>query len=218
MLKPQNLFPVSVDPVIFSIIDDTLHVLLKKRVSDTFNNMLALPGGLVEKTDTSLEAAIERVLANKTGAKVNYMEQLYTRTGHDPRGPTMAIAYIALVAQQEVINGAVWTPVGELSKHELAFDHKEVIANALKRLTNKVNYSTIPMHLLPQPFTLPKLQQVYEVLLGEKLDKSTFRKKIAETGVLEETGNEFKGGAFRPAKLYRLAKSDVYNFASNIVR
>ena len=101
---------------------------------------------------------------------------------------------------------------------KLAFDHNAVVNMALERLTNKVNYSTLPMHFLPQPFTLPKLQQVYEILLGEKLDKSTFRKKIEETGVIGETGEQVKEGAFRPAKLYRLVNDGVFNFDSNIVR
>lgn len=216
--KSINMFPVSVDPVIFSIIEGELHVLLMKRESDTFNKMWALPGGLMREEDNKIEDAVARVLNVKTGANVNYMEQLCTRTGHDPRGPTISIAYIALVDKQEVNSNAVWKSVRKVNEMTLAFDHNEVINLAVERLTNKVNYSTLPMHFLPQPFTLPKLQQVYEILLDEKLDKSTFRKKIEETGIIYETGEQVKEGAFRPAKLYRLVNSDVFNFNSNIVR
>lgn len=214
----KNFFPVSVDPVIFSIINDELHILLINRKSETFDGFLALPGGLMHQEDKSLESAVTRVLEMKTGAKVNYMEQLESRTGHDPRGATISIAYIALVNEQKVQSNAVWKPVGEVKKSKLAFDHNAVVEKAISRLTSKVNYSTIPMHFLPQPFTLPKLQQVYEILLGEKLDKSTFRKKIDETNAIYETGEQVKEGAFRPAKLYRLVKDEVYNFDSNIVR
>ena len=220
-IKPEMMnyvFPVSVDPVIFSIVDNDLQVLLIKRKGDTFNNLWALPGGLMHENDSSLENAINRVLSNKTGAQTSYVEQLCTRTGHDPRGPTISIAYIALVDKQKVLSNAVWTSVKDIENMELAFDHKQVIKQAVNRLTNKVNYSTLPMHFLPQPFTLPKLQQVYEVLLGEKLDKSTFRKKIEETGVIHETGEQIKEGAYRPAKLYHLLDNEVFNFDSNIVR
>lgn len=214
----KHVFPVSVDPVIFSIINNELHILLIKRKSETFDGFMSLPGGLMHKDDKSLESAVIRVLELKTGAKVNYVEQLESRTGHDPRGPTISIAYIALVNEQQVQSNSVWIPLHEINDIKLAFDHNEVVAKAVSRLTSKVNYSTIPMHFLPQPFTLPKLQQVYEILLGEKLDKSTFRKKIDETNAVYETGDQVKEGAFRPAKLYRLVKDEVYNFDSNIVR
>ncbi|NCP98399.1 NUDIX hydrolase [archaeon] len=212
------IFPVSVDPVIFSIIDNQLHVLLVKRTHGVFNGKYSLPGGLVSQEDTSLENATARVLSEKTGAKVNYVEQLFTRSGHDPRGPTISIAYIALVDKQSVVSNAVWKPISEIKNTSLAFDHNHIIDLAVKRLTDKVNYSTLPMHFLPHPFTLPKLQQVYEIILGEPLDKSTFRKKIDETGVLFETGEQIKEGAYRPAKLYSLVNDIVFNFDSNILK
>lgn len=214
----NNLFPVSVDPVIFAIVNNELHVLLMKRKSSTYDNFFGLPGGLMHKEDKSIEHAVSRVLALKTGAKVNYMEQLDSRTGHDPRGATISIAYIALVDEQKVSDNAVWKPVKEALKMKLAFDHNAVIEKAYQRLANKVNYSTLPMHFLPQPFTLPRLQRVYEILLGEKLDKSTFLKKIKETKAVVETGEKIKEGPYRPAELYRLAKSEVTNFDSNILR
>lgn len=221
-IKPEMMnfvFPVSVDPVIFSIVDNELNVLLIKRKSDTFDNFFALPGGLMQQEDKSLESAISRVLINKTGAKVNYVEQLYTRTGHDPRGPTISIAYIALVDNQNILKNAFWIPIHQIKKLNLAFDHDQVIDKAVYRLTNKVNYSTLPIHLLPQPFTLPKLQKLYEILLGENLDKSTFRKKIEDANIIEETGEQIKVGAYRPSKLYQLIeKNTVFNFNSNIVK
>lgn len=214
----QSIFPVSIDPVIFSIIDDKLHVLLIKRQSETFDGMQALPGGLLHKTDTTIEEGLNRILNKKTGVEANYSEQLYTRTGHDPRGPTIAIAYMALVNAQQVTSNAKWVAVEKAQEMRLAFDHSEVIDKAVERLTNKVNYSTLPMHFLGDKFTLPKLQKVYEILLQEKLDKSTFRKKIEDTGVLVETGEMEREGAFRPSKLYSVSGfSNVYNFNKNIL-
>jgi hypothetical protein len=220
----KNMFVASVDPVIFSIINDELHILLITRTSndpqnpDVFEGYPAFPGGLMRHEDKSMEDSVKRVLAAKTGAKVNYMEQLYSRKHHDPRGATLSIAYIALVNQQEVIPGAFWMSVKEVKNTKLAFDHNEVVEVALQRLSSKVNYSTLPMHFLPQPFTLPKLQRVYEILLGEKLDKSTFRAKIDETKAVYKTGEKIKEGPFRPADLYRLVNDGVHNFDSNIVR
>jgi 8-oxo-dGTP diphosphatase len=213
----KNLYVVSVDPVIFSIINNELHILLTKRKSDAFDGYWALPGGLMYHGE-SMEEAVRRVLNDKTGVKANYAEQLYSRVNHDPRGATVSIAYIALLGEQAVNSNAVWMPVREVKNIKLAFDHNAVVEVALERLSSKVNYSTLPMHFLPQPFTLPKLQQVYEILLGEKLDKSTFRKKIDETNAIYETGEQVKEGAFRPAKLYRLVNDAVHNFDSNIVR
>lgn len=220
----KNMFVASVDPVIFSIINDELHILLIKRTSndphkpDIFEGYWAFPGGLMEHGDQSMEDAVVRVLANKTGAKVNYMEQLNSRKNHDPRGATISISYIALVDEQKVNENAEWMPLSEVLKTKLAFDHNSVVEVAMQRLSSKVNYSTLPMHFLPQPFTLPKLQKVYEILLNEKLDKSTFRAKIEETKAIFKTGEKIKEGPHRPADLYRLINDKVHNFDSNIVR
>lgn len=220
----KNMFVASVDPVIFSIINDELHILLIKRTSndpknpDIFEGYWAFPGGLMEHGDTSMEDAVSRVLALKTGAKVNYVEQLNSRKNHDPRGATISISYIALVDEQKVKENAVWMPVREVVNIQLAFDHNSVVEVALQRLKSKVNYSTLPMHFLPQPFTLPKLQKVYEILLGETLHKSTFREKIEETKAIYKTGEKIKDGPHRPSDLYRLVNDKVHNFDSNIVR
>lgn len=220
----KNMFVASVDPVIFSIINDELHILLIKRTSndpknpDIFEGYWAFPGGLMEHGDASMEDAVSRVLALKTGAKVNYVEQLNSRKNHDPRGATISISYIALVDEQKVKENAVWMPVHEVVNIQLAFDHNSVVEVALQRLKSKVNYSTLPMHFLPQPFTLPKLQKVYEILLGETLHKSTFREKIEETKAIYKTGEKIKDGPHRPSDLYRLVNDKVHNFDSNIVR
>ena len=209
----------SIDPVVFSIIDNQLHVLLYKRPSDPYKNSWALPGGLIRpEEDASLEDSVGRVLKLKTGAEVNYSEQLCSLGGfRDVRGWTLSVAYIALVSTQELNSDSEWIAVSKISKMKLAFDHEKIIEAGVKRLTDKVNYSTLPMHLLGADFTLPQLQKVYEILLGETLDKSTFRKKIEETGLLHETGDMLRNGAFRPSKLYRLKNQSIVNFERNIL-
>lgn len=210
----------SIDPVVFSIIDDQLHILLYKRPKEPHQDAWALPGGLIRPDeDMSLEESVGRVLKLKTGAEVNYSEQLCSVGGYrDVRGWTLSVAYIALVSTQELNSVSQWIPVNDLPNMTLAFDHANIIQSGIKRLTDKVNYSTLPIHLLGVDFTLPQLQRVYEILLNESLDKSTFRKKIEETGLLQETGDLLSGGAFRPAKLYKLKNQKVINFGRNILK
>ena len=162
----------SIDPVVFSIINDQLHILLYKRPKEPHHNAWALPGGLIRPDeDMSLDESVGRVLKLKTGADVNYSEQLCSIGGYrDVRGWTLSVAYIALVSTQELNSVSQWIPVSDLPNMKLAFDHDKIIATAVQRLTDKVNYSTLPIHLLDSDFTLPQLQRVYEILLNESLN------------------------------------------------
>jgi 8-oxo-dGTP diphosphatase len=214
---------ISIDPVVFSLIENKLHILLLKRgeKKEPYAGTWMLPGGVIEKNiDSSLEDGVSRVLKLKTGVDINYIEQLISIGGEiDPRGWTVSISYIALVSEQKPGVEAKWVSIEDLGDYYLGFNHHHtIIEKAIKRLTSKVNYSTLPIHLLKENFTLPQLQKVYEVLLGEKLDKSTFRKKIEETGLLKETGELLTGGAFRPAKFYSVNKQEIVNFGKNIIR
>lgn len=218
MLNENNLLPVSVDPVIFAIVDNKLSVLLLKRDREPYKEMLALPGGLMEKSDLTLENSISRVLRNKTGINPNYMEQLVTRTGHDPRGPTISIAYLALGSNIDVGEGAVWIDVETVKEMVLAFDHNIVIEQALERLTTKVNYSTLPVYLLPEQFTLPELYNVYNIILKDNRSNSRFRSKIEESSGVQDTGEIRHRGAARPAILYTATPGGPKFFASNYLR
>ncbi|MBV8635953.1 MAG: NUDIX hydrolase, partial [Burkholderiaceae bacterium] len=150
-----------------------------------------------------------RVLRDKTGIEVPYLEQLATFSGmeRDPRGWSVSIAFYALVAI-EVIEKAghpdvMLTAVDRKAK--LPFDHRGIIDTAVARLRSKSQYSSLPCHLVGETFTLPQLQRVYEALMGESLNKVSFRRKIAEMDVLEPLAGQFEeAGAHRPAQLYRL--------------
>lgn len=213
---------VSIDPVIFCLIKDELNILLMKRNIEPHKDTWALPGGVVNKSlDNSLEEAVERVLLQKTGVEVNYKEQLLSigGSGIDPRGWTISISYMALIDYKSKLKeGNKWIKLSELNEYYLGFGHHyEIINKAVERLTNKVNYSTLPMHLMKEKFTLPQLQKVYEVLLNEKLDKSSFRKQIENTGLLKDTGLLIKQGPYRPAKLYTIEKEKVFHFKKNMI-
>ncbi|ARO27586.1 NUDIX hydrolase domain-containing protein (plasmid) [Rhizobium sp. TAL182] len=205
----------TVDLAIFSLAPAGLSVLLVSRTSVPFAGDWALPGGWIHiDEDSDLEAAARRVLKEKTGVETPYLEQLQT-TGsrdRDPRGWSISIVYIALLSADDVAKRqdalaeeAEWRPIeGEGVGLSLAFDHASLLKEALGRIRSKVEYSSLPGHLLPVRFTLSELQSVYESLLGRKLDKSAFRKRMAEADFLEPVEGEMRRASNRPAQVFRL--------------
>ncbi|RQP22477.1 NUDIX hydrolase [Piscinibacter terrae] len=201
----------TVDVVLLTLRQDQLHVVLLKRDREPFRNALALPGGYVHiDTDQSASDAAARVLLEKTGIVSPYLEQLasFTGPGRDPRGWSVSIAYYALVpesilpAQDEGIHVV---PVNRLPS--LPFDHKSIVEHALDRVRSKSLYSSLPVYLCGESFTLPQLQAVYESVLGEPINKVSFRRKVDELGMLEAIEGEMQSGrANRPAQLYRLRR------------
>lgn len=200
---------VTTDIVVFTIRHDALKVLLIKRAEDPFLGSWALPGGFVG-IDEGLDEAAERELGEETGVTGVYLEQLYTfgKPDRDPRERVISVAYYALIPSDRIqIRAATdaeavgWFALDELPA--LAFDHQEIFRMALERLRAKLEYSTIAFQFMPQEFTLTELQSVYELILGEPIDKRNFRKRILALEAIEDTGHERREGAHRPAKLYR---------------
>ncbi|RLC63656.1 MAG: NUDIX hydrolase [Chloroflexi bacterium] len=205
---------VTVDVIIFTLRGNDLQVLLIKRGHPPFEGMWAIPGGFVG-IDESLEEAALRELEEETGVRDVYLEQLYTfgDPDRDPRGRVITVAYFALMPAHAVqpragddAAEARWWSVYDLPP--LAFDHADILAYALQRLRYKLEYTAVGFELLPEAFTLSELQAAYEVILGEKLDKRNFRRKILSAGVIEETG-AYRTGEGRPAKLYRFRDDAV---------
>ena len=200
---------VTVDVVIFSLVENDLRVLLVKRRTPPFEGMWAIPGGFV-RPDESLETAAARKLAEETGVTSVYTEQLYTfgDVSRDPRSRVITIAYFALVPHEAIQHqpgryesATSWFSLAKLPP--LAFDHEKIVDYALQRLRYKLEYTAVGFRLLPHEFTLTELQQAYEVVLGEELDKRNFRRKILAAEVIEETGKISRESEGRPAKLYR---------------
>lgn len=204
---------VAVDFLLFTIENDKLKVLLVQRGEEPFADVLALPGVAVKEQE-SLAHAARRCLEEETGIKDEvYLEQLYTwgdNCERDPRGRVISVSYMALIPRER-IKEKIGVRVTEVSfveveeflsgEEELAFDHKEILKYARERIRNKTEYTTIAFHFLPEEFTLPELQKIYEILLGKELFKANFRKNMKDYVV--ETGNMRKDGAYRPSKLYR---------------
>ena len=203
---------VTVDIVIFTIRDARLHVLLVKRGIPPFQGRWAIPGGFVLEGE-SLDDAALRELREETGVADVYLEQLYSfgDLDRDPRGRVVTIAYYALVSADRAppVAGtdaaeAGWWPTDE--RPELAFDHARILDYAIERLRNKLEYTTVGFQLLPEAFTLSELQVVYEAILGRRLDKRNFRRKLAILKILSPT-REMRRGVGKPARLYRFAAS-----------
>jgi 8-oxo-dGTP diphosphatase len=205
---------VTVDVAIFTILEGELKVLLVKRKNWPFEGMWAIPGGFIGMEE-SLEEAAARELEEETGVSDVYLEQLYTfgDPGRDPRTRVITVAYFALVSADQLHLRAASdaADVGWFSAYNLpplAFDHDAILEYALTRLRYKLEYTAVGFQLLPAEFTLTELQQTYEIILRERLDKRNFRRKILQADILEETGNLRERG-HRPAKLYRFRDDAV---------
>jgi len=213
----------TVDVLIFSVIDDALKVLLVRRPSDAGEpcpGLWALPGGFVDvDLDVDLEACARRKLREKTGVASPYLEQLgsWGSATRDPRGWSATHAYFALMPAggATLAPGAnaadvAWFTVDEplLEKKKLAFDHSRILRAGVERLRGKVEYTSLPAYLLPEPFTLPQLQRTYEIVLGRPVDKSGFRTRMLAAGFLAEVG-VVESASNRPPMGYRLKDRDA---------
>ena len=200
---------VSVDVVVLTLLDDELHLVLVRRAQAPFAGVWALPGGYIHAdVDQNAKDSAARVLREKAGIEGAYLEQLACFSGpaRDPRGWSVAVAYCALIARQYLPQQDAdlkLVPVNELIA--LPFDHRSMVAAALARVRSKSQYSSLPVHLCGPELSLPQLQQVYESILGEPLNKVSFRRKMDELNVLEPVPGAMRaGGAHRPAQLYRV--------------
>jgi ADP-ribose pyrophosphatase YjhB (NUDIX family) len=202
---------VTVDIVIFTIQAGVLKVLLVKRRIAPFLGQFAIPGGFVRE-DEDLDQAALRELQEETGVSDVYLEQLrsFGKPNRDPRGRVVTIAYFALISAGRTLKAgsdaaeANWYSIRGLPA--LAFDHDAVLNYALERLRNKLEYTTVGFQLLPEKFTLTELQEVYEAILGKKLDKRNFRRKMSLLKILKSLP-EYRRGGQRPAQLYRFVAS-----------
>ena len=206
---------VAVDLLVFTIENDRLKIVLIERSEHPFKNALSLPGVFVGMNET-LDQAAERGISEEAGLHDIYFEQLYTwgALDRDPRMRIISVSYLSLTHSDRIklsagkrTESAALYDVDELlaSDAALAFDHREIIKYGRERIKNKVEYSNIAFELLPEEFTLPKRQKVYEILLGRPLHKANFRRKIAP--IIEETEHMTSGDAHRPSKYYKLKKS-----------
>ncbi|WP_067831554.1 NUDIX domain-containing protein [Actinomadura kijaniata] len=213
--RPADPAAVTVDLVIFTIRGDELCVLLIERGNAPYRGRLALPGGYVRPGE-NLDEAARRELAEETGldGRRLHLEQLraYGDPDRDPRGRVVTVAYLALGPDLPVpvagsdARAARWEAVGPLvsGTTSLAFDHADILRDALERARARLEYTTVAAAFCMEPFTVADLRKVYEVVWGAPLDPSNFRRKVTRAeGFLEPTGGRRVLEAGRPAALYR---------------
>jgi 8-oxo-dGTP diphosphatase len=204
---------LTVDVVLFTVSGALqnlrLQVLLIQRDAEPFRGRWALPGGFVRE-DEDLYAAVLRELAEETGIRDVFLEQVATvgTPGRDPRGHVVTVVYVALVpperhrlAASGDARAADWFDVAALPP--LAFDHGLLLERALEHLRRRLGETPVCFRLLPEEFTLSELQTLCEVILGRSLDRRNFRRKVQDLEFLAPVPGTRREGSHRPAQLYR---------------
>jgi len=221
-------FLVAVDCIIFGFDGKELNLLLIKRNFPPAKGEWSLMGGFLKKNE-SIDQAAERVLFKLTGLCNVFLEQLqgYGEIERDPGERVISIAYYALIkiddydeelAQQY---NAKWFPINDFPK--LIFDHNIMVDKALRRLQRKAQNQPIGFELIPQKFTIPQLQRLYEAIFRKEFDKRNFRKKILSFRVLKKLEEKDRGSSKKGAYLYQFDKKEYnrlldsgYNFEVNV--
>jgi len=221
---------VAVDVVLLTTAGSQLQTLLVRRQEPPAKGLWSLPGGFVDVRE-SLDVAAERVLRLKAGLTDVFLEQLYTfgDPARDPRTRVISVAYYALVPDQRLKTsdgsspieralakielpataGSAACPIVKLAdgtRIRLAFDHETILATAVRRLRGKLAYVPLGFELLPPTFTLRQLQIVHEAILGRRLNKDAFRRRVLASGLLRPTGRRQEDVDHRPAELYRVSR------------
>lgn len=208
------IFSVTVDIVCLTVRDGAFQVLLVERGTEPFEGRLAFPGGFVGIKE-DLPAAARRELEEETGIRLaEPPDQLrtYGRPDRDPRGRTVTVAYLAVAPDLgEAVGGtdaaaAGWYEVLPLldDPSELAFDHAEILRDAVARARGRLEYTPLATQFCGPEFTIAELRQVYELIWGLELDPANFHRKVTRArGFVVEAGRTTERGRGRPAQLYR---------------
>jgi 8-oxo-dGTP diphosphatase len=214
---------VTVDIVVFTVVDGDLKVLLIERAEAPFAGCWALPGGFVRVSDAAdqgedLDAAAMRELSEETGLAAGsvFLAQLYTfgAPRRDPRTRVITVAYYALVppdraalvrAGSDAARARWWSVASDLCDVTLAFDHSRILEVALTRVRSSVDDAPLAFELVPPTFTIAELRAVYEAIKGQGYDPGNFRRRFLRMktdGIIEQAPGKRQTGT-KPAKIYR---------------
>lgn len=209
---------ISIDSVVFGFLNNQLNVLLLKIKND--ENWI-LPGGYLQK-DEAIDDAAKRILYERSGADKIFLNNfgvfgnLDRSEGYFKDYPDdlwhkqrfITIGYYALVDQTQVSpkpdnfsDCCEWVPVEPVPK--MVMDHEIIVKKALSTLREHINYKPIGYNLLPETFTLPELQGLYEAILGQKLNRGNFYRKMMRYDILIKLDEQRKGGAYKAPNLYK---------------
>jgi ADP-ribose pyrophosphatase YjhB (NUDIX family) len=202
---------VALDCIVFGFTGDELKLLLIKRDFEPEKGKWSLMGGFLNEYE-DMEVAANRILYDLTGLKDIYFEEIQTfgKVNRDPVERTVSVCYFALINihahSQDAAKSqnAFWINLKD--RPELIFDHNEMVNLALERLRYKAALHPIGFELLPEKFTIPQLQKLYEAIYDIPLDRRNFSRKILSTKLLIDTGEKNENSATKKAVLYRLDK------------
>jgi len=201
---------VATDIAVFTLRRGGLNVLLIERGAEPYRGAWALPGGFLQP-DEELDACARRELREETSVDADLLVHFgnFSAPDRDPRERVISVAYLALLASDELrleadtdAAQARWFAIDALPT--LAFDHELILRRALEALSARAGQIQPLFALLPARFTLSQLQGAYEAVIGEEAEKRNFRKMVATLGCVRET-EDFVHGAHRPARLYEPA-------------
>jgi 8-oxo-dGTP diphosphatase len=209
-------FAVTVDVVIMTMSEGTLHVLLVRRGEAPFQGMWAIPGGFKRPTET-LDQAANRELAEETGVEAaSLLTQFgaYGDPGRDPRMNVVTVGYLAVrrdvgpIAAGTDASAAALVPVSHVltGRIDLAFDHRRIVRDAVERVRVELEVTGIATAFVGATFTLAELRAVYEAVWDVQLDAANFRRSVvADDGWVIPTGRRARPGPAggRPPELYR---------------
>ncbi|MCF0054455.1 NrtR DNA-binding winged helix domain-containing protein [Dyadobacter sp. CY356] len=207
--QTQTKCLVALDSIIFGFDGQELKLLLVKRGIEDEHHTWSLMGGWVQP-DESLEEASNRILFELTSLTDIYLEQLHTfgNPKRDPVERTVSVAYFALINVEDYDNKisknfeAQWFSMQELP--QLLFDHSAMVEMAIENLRYKASQHPIGFELLPEKFTIPQLQKLYEAIFGTELDKRNFSRKLLSTHLLVKLDEKQKGFSKKGAFYYRI--------------
>lgn len=229
---------VAVDVVVVTVAGGSLKTLLVRRAAQPHLGRWSLPGGFVRMDESLDSAAARVLATKAGLEDVFTEQlYTFGDPGRDPRTRVISVVYYALVeparleravadrgghglALAEVAvtgmenglvrsveaHGADGAPGGEVLL--FAFDHGTILAAAVERIRGKLDDAPIGFELLPATFTLLELRRVHEAILGRPLNKDSFRRKVADRGLVQPTGTRATGLGHRPPELYRFVRPD----------
>ncbi len=207
---------VTVDIALFTVAgtlnDLRLQVLLIERDDEPFARQWALPGGFVRENE-DLHAAAVRELQEEAGVEWTALEQVETvgTPDRDTRGHVITVVYAGLtsgdrhhlISRGDARQARWWDVSSSTPLPELAFDHTQLLEKALRHLRRRLGEAPICAWLLPETFTLSELQALTEAILGRKLDRRNFRRKIEDLNLVTPAEGTRRQGRHRPAQLFR---------------
>ncbi|MBS5777943.1 MAG: NUDIX hydrolase [Acholeplasma sp.] len=192
---------------IFTVEMGITKVLLIKRKNEPYKNMWALVGGALYNNEDLLDG-MKREIFEKTGIKNIdiYLSGVFGKKNRTENIRMVAISYIGVIDSERVniltntlkTSNASWYPLNQVPK--LAYDHNEILNEAVECLKKKIIETNILKSLFPNGFVIPEIQKTYESILNVKFDRRNFRKKILN--IVDDTFSYKVFEGTKPAKVY----------------